>query len=78
MTQETYEIISDMMGDNRSAFIALDLKSTYADLTEALASIGDTPPIESHDPVEEAKYILDKLEALENVYSWYATDNIKD
>lgn len=78
MTQETYETISDMMGDNRSTFIAKDLKRTYQDLLDTLQDLSAPVPITSHDPIEEAEFILDKLRALENVYSWYATDNIKD
>jgi hypothetical protein len=78
MTQETYKTISDMMGDNRTDFIAKTLKDTYNDLLGDLSKLSGLVPIISTDPIEEAKYILAKLEALENVYSWYATDNIKD
>ena len=78
MTQKTYETISDMMGDSKADFIAKDLKHTYQDLLAELSESPSDTPIVSYDPIEEAKFILAKLEALENVYSWYATDNIKD
>lgn len=72
-----------ILGDNKAEFIAKDLKETYNDLAQELRFIADgafpnNAPIYSYDPKEESDKIMDMMEALAVVYSWYACDNIKD
>lgn len=78
MTKETYEAISDMMGDNKTDFIAKDLQQAYENLKKDLENVGYGVPIVSDNPIEEVEFILKHLHAIEVVYSWYATDDLKD
>jgi len=77
MTNETYETLSDMLGDNATEFIAKDLKKTYATLISSLKNPQGAPYV-SDDPEVETEFILSTLKAIEKVYSWYDTANIKD
>ena len=78
MTKDTYLILTDLLGDNHSEFVAMSLKDSYQNLIAALTDPKELPAITSDNPVEEAEFIIERLKAFELAYNWYATDNIKD
>ena len=73
------EMITEMLGDNIAEFVAYDLKKSYKSLAEDLIDIRDgnhRVPTWSYDDVEESNEIMDMMEAIKKVYSWYSTKEI--
>lgn len=76
------EIISELLGDYESDFIANRLQDLYNTLeahSKEVTTLNSFIPIYSSDREEELEEIIEFQEALELVHSWYShTPLVKD
>ena len=74
-------IIDELLGDNKSEYIAYDLKKTYKDLKETLYETenedNSLAPIWSYNKKKEIKKIKKMMKAIKKAYSWYSSDDIE-
>lgn len=70
------KIIRELLGEDVSDFIALDLKKSYKLLKRDLENESSVP-VFSYDREEEVKEVTKLLEAFKIVHSYYSVDEIK-
>ena len=79
MTELKYSLITEMLGDDKSSFIARDIKESYEDFSADLVKLNNKENycrFFSLNDSEERKEIKKLLNAMKIMHSFYSTESI--